>query len=232
MKLFIQEFEDKFINNLSLIDHENIIIVTDSIHDDLYSIHYKYDFDAYVFISSLMTNEIYQYILEFNKIKKIILYHDTFNENIITALAPFCTNIGALETKDIIKIPTLINDHLFFNSNKQRNDYIPCFIDNVEVLDEDILSVLYPNSKFRIRLFGSSSIKHPQNIGLLSEQEKAEILNESESCLLIDDSYLLETISCGTKVLRPKKGKLIEDKISPVTDVETYVQFLIRILQQ
>jgi hypothetical protein len=231
MKLFIQEFDDKFISNLSLIEHPNIVIVNDDISGNLYGIHYKYNFDTYVFVSSLMTNEIYQYILEFHKSKRIILYHDIVNDQVLGTISQFCINVGTLDSNNIIKIPTLINDHIFFNMNKQRSKHIPCFIDHVEILDEDLLSVLYPNKKFNIRLFGSSLIRHPQNIGLLSEKDRAEVLNSSESCLMIDDLYLPEVLSCGTKILRPKEGNLIEDKNSIMTNTETYAQFLIRILQ-
>jgi hypothetical protein len=231
MKLFIQEFDDKFINNISLIEHPNIVIVNDEISGNLYSIHYRYNFDTYVFVSSLMTNEIYQYILEFHKSKQIILYHDIINNQVIDTIAQFCINVGTLDSNGITKIPTLINDHIFFNMSKQRSKHIPCFIDHAEVLDEDLLSVLYPNKKLHIRLFGSSLIRHPQNIGLLSEKDRAEVLNASESCLMIDDLYLPEALSCGTKILRPKEGKLIEDETSTIVNTETYAQFLIRILQ-
>jgi hypothetical protein len=231
MKLFIQEFDDKFINNLSLIESQNSIIINDSVHDNLYLIHYKYDFDAYVFVSSLLTNEIYQYILEFNKSKRIILYHDIINQQIIDSVAQYCTNISSLDMDGVIKIPTLINEHIYFNMNKQRSKYISCFIDSVETLHEDLLSILYPNKKFNIRLFGSSSIRHPQNVGLLSEQDKSEVLNSSEGFLLIDDLYLPEALSCGTKIFRPKQGELVEDKSSIRTNTETYAQFLTRILQ-
>jgi len=232
MKLFIQEFEDKFINNLSLIKHKDIDIITDSLDNDLYSMHYRYNFDTYVFVSSLMTNEIYQYILEFNKTKQIIVYHDSINEKLITDLSQYCVNVGASDAKNIIKIPSLINSHIFFNTRKQRNKYISCFIDGDKIPNDDLISVLYPHKKFHIRLFGFSLRKHPQNIGLLSEEEKAKILNESEGYLLIDDSYLPEALSCGVKILRPKDGQLVEDKDRTVIDTETYAQFLIRILQR
>jgi len=231
MKLFIQEFDDKFISNLSLIEHPSIAIASDTVTGSLYGIHYKYNFDAYIFISSLMTNEIYQYILEFHKSKQIILYHDIVNDQVLNTISQFCINIGLFDSSSVTKIPTLINDHIFFNMNKKRGKYIPCFIDHTEILEKDLLSVLYPNAKFNIRLFGSSTIKHPQNIGLLSERDRAKILNESESCLMIDNSYLPEALSCGTKILRAKEGNLIEDKTSIITDTETYAEFLIRILQ-
>jgi len=231
MKLFIQEFDDKFISNLSLIEHPGIVIVSDNISGNLYSMHYRYNFDTYVFVSSLMTNEIYQYIVEFHKSKRIILYHDRINTEVPDTAAQFCINIGSFEGNSVTKIPALINDHIFFNMNRQRNKYIPCFIDHAETLEEDLLSVLYPNKKFHIRLFGSSRIRHPQNLGLLSEKDRAEILNESESCLIIDDLYLPEVLSCGTKILRPNKGKLVEDNTCIEENIETYAQFLIRILQ-
>jgi hypothetical protein len=232
MRLFIQELEDKFINNISLIKHKDIVIVNDDIDNDLYSIHYRYNFDSYVFISSLMTNEIYQYILEFYHTKQIILYHDILNENVISSLANHCINISPLDIQGIIKIPNLINEHIFFNMGKQRQKHIPCFVDNAEMLDENLLNILYPHTKFNIRLFGPPSIKHPQNIGILSEQEKAEILNESESCLLLNDKYIAEALNCGTKILRLKEGLLTEDKTSMPSNTETYAQFLIRILQK
>ena len=231
MKLFIQEFDDKFISNLSLIENPTIVIANDDISGNLYGMHYKYNFDSYIFVSSLMTNEIYQYILEFHKSKQIILYHYIVNYQVLDTISQFCINIGLFDDNRITKIPTLINDHIFFNMNKQRSKHIPCFIDHAEILDENLLSVLYPNKRFNIRLFGSSLIRHPQNIGLLSEKDRAEILNNSESCLMIDDLYLSEALNCGTKILRPKEGGLIEDKISIITDTETYAQFLIRILQ-
>lgn len=178
-----------------------------------------------------MTNEIYQYIVEFNSSKKIVLYHDSINKDIIDNLGTYCINIGQRsDTSSIIEIPSLINKHIFFNMNKQRNKYIPCFIDKESDINNDLFSVLYPNKKFNIRLFGPSSVKHQQNVGLLSEQDRAEVLNEAESCLLLDDSYLLEAVSCGTKILRPKDGQLIEDKILLPDNIETYSQFLDRIL--
>jgi hypothetical protein len=232
MKLFVQEFEDKFINNVSLIKSNNFIVVNDEIDGNLYQIHYKYNFDAYIFVSSLMTNEIYQYILEFNTEKKIILYHDRVNADMMEALGKYCVNIGPKSDMDSgLEIPILINNDIFFNTNKKRNKYIPCFIDNASTMNNELYGVLYPNKNFNIRIFGSSSIKHPQNVGLLSEQDRADILNEAESCLLVDDLYLAEAMTCGTKILRPKNGQLIEDTVSLPENIETYGQFLDRILK-
>jgi len=232
MKLFVQEFDDKFINNISIIESDDLTIINDRIDGNLYHIHYRYDFDAYIFVSSLMTNEIYQYINEFNKSKKIILYHDIIDNNVIDSLSKYCLNIGKKSDKgSMIEIPQLINKHIFFNTNKQRDKYIPCFIDRSSNINDDLLSVLYPNKKFNIRIFGPSSMKHQQNIGLLSEQDRAEVLNKASSCLLVDNLYLPEALSCGTKILRPKDGQLIEDKISLSQDIETYNKFLDRILK-
>jgi hypothetical protein len=229
MKLFIQNLNDKFIKNVSLVENNSLVVVTDNIDNNLYQIHYNYDFDAYIFVASLMNKEIYQYILEFNRDKKIILYNDILDWDVFDSLRSFCTHIGEYDIEGMIKLPPLINDHIFFDMKKPRQKHIPCLIDNKEILDNNLLSVLYPEKKFNIRLFGSL-IKHPQNVGFLTEKNKAKILNESESCLVIDNQYLPEIISCGTKVLRAKKGELVPYDIENINlTIETYAHFLNRI---
>jgi hypothetical protein len=56
---------------------------------------------------------------------------------------------------------------------------------------------LYPKKKLPIRLFNNSAIKHPQNLGLLSEENKADILNKAKYCIILNnDDYAIESKLC------------------------------------
>ena len=45
-------------------------------------------------------------------------------------------------------------------------------------IPDNISKYLYPNSKLPIRMFNNSNILHYQNLGLLTEQDKAEVLKK------------------------------------------------------
>lgn len=224
MKIFIQYINNKFINNLTNID--NHTIVSGAINSNLYAIHYKYDFDAYIFASVLLNREIEQFISEFYQQKKLFIYHPhTIDDAIVDEYKTYCTNISHTDHKDTVKIPLLINDTTFSNQNLERNNKIICFIDDYFDVPKTLQNVLYPNSKYPIQIVGSK-IKHHQYIGDATESEKAYLLNTCDAYLDIDSNYRTEAVLCGTKIVTIDNDTLKPLEHSIPEQHTTYAKFI------
>ena len=241
MKLFIEYLDNKFINNiLSSKINQNISILSSELNNDLYKFHDKYNPDCYILSAKNINSnnkEILQFINEYSSKIKIIFYHE--NKTTID----FCLTNSSLS--DILhigyedidhskykKIPYLLNRDLFFNRNiKHRNSKIICFIDNIEILPNDLNKLLYPNTKLSIILFGN--IIHPQCLGKITEPEKSIILNNYEYYLSINENYLLEASECGCKIFTTQS--ILESKA--MVDIDTsnildYSQFIESLISQ
>lgn len=230
MKLFIQYAQNKFVNSLSDIVGD-IGIAIGTVDNNLYKIHYGYNFDSYIFHSDLLTNEIYQFIDEFKNSHKIILYHhNTVNKDIISKI-PTAVHISDIESEDCIQIPNLVNKHIFYQNDmykKERENIYVCFLDNYNSIPPAVHHIIYPHSDIKLRLF-SKNIKHQQNFGYATELEKAKILNTSQYYIDIDNSYRVEAQLCGAKILK-LKDKTLEEDLSDLPKYKTYAEFIESIL--
>jgi hypothetical protein len=74
-------------------------------------------------------------------------------------------------------------------------------MDKIDHVPEDLEKYLYPQANLPIKLFNNKDIIHPQNLGLLSEKDKALLLERSKYYLAITDDYVAEAWSCGCEVL-------------------------------
>ena len=226
MKIFIQNTDDKFINNLSLIKDDKHLIACGDIEDNLYQIHYKYGFDCYTFLSSKFNKETFQFILEFGQKIKCFIYHDTLRPEIIETNKGLCKHlVNEKEVDNAIFIPTLVNRDIFTNEKVERCHNISCFIDRLEQIPQNLLGKIYPNSKLDIKLFNNPKIKHPLNIGKLQEKEKAEILNRSKFFLSLDGFYEAEAFCCGAKVLNIESIESLESQTIKVENIQSYQNF-------
>jgi hypothetical protein len=216
MKFFVQEFNDKFINNIIIslrrMGHE---VLSCPVNGDIYRLYHKFNFDHAIFLSSFFTNEIAQFISEFHsKDIKFFIYHNEkeINQDIITHYGSACTSLSYIKNSHCVYIPQLLNEYIYTDTKIKRNDSLCCFIDHINNIPEELEQHLYPNSKLKIRLFNNNKIKHHQNLGLLNEYEKPEILNQSEYFLAIDDYYVNEASSCGCKIVTLSELKNIKQK--------------------
>jgi hypothetical protein len=76
-------------------------------------------------------------------------------------------------------------------------------------------------------MFNSSEIQHHQNLGLISEIDKANILNAYEFFIDIHHNYTNEARLCGAKVVDVSQIKNNKKPRNPKNiNVETYENFI------
>jgi hypothetical protein len=159
-----------------------------------------------MFIESLIDNEIQQFIAEFFQNVKIFIYHDRKpNLDLINDYRSAAKHIvNKNETiSNTIRLPNLINDQLFLKKDIAKNDEIVCFLEYRDQIPLTLNDILYPKTKHNIKLFNSPYIKHVQNLGLIGELEKANILQLSKYYLPVDDNdeYVAEAMACGCSIV-------------------------------
>lgn len=224
MNIFIEYVDTKFINSLPDMNAGDLNVVVGDINKNLYQIHYRYNFDVYIFCSSKFSSEIHQFCSEFSNDKKIIIYHnDTDHSDIIDAIPQNCMHL--LQKN----MPKLINKHIFYNHHVTRNQDIVCFLDGYDKVPQELTKLLYPNTKMNIKIY-SKNIRNIHNIGYASEKEKAMILNQSSAYLSIDDYYDIEANECGCKVMRIDNDKLVEKSVD-INNHSTYTEFFVGLVK-
>jgi hypothetical protein len=97
----------------------------------------------------------------------------------------------------------------------------------LSTIPENLNRYLYPKTKLPIKLFNNPNIKHHQNLGILSEIEKATVLKNSMFYLTIDEHYLAEAWESGCNVLTvPELDLLISKKYKTKKYYQTYSSFM------
>jgi len=231
MKVFIQRHDDKFINNLTLsLQSMHIDTYCSDINQDLYRIHHYYPFDTAIFLSSKFNNESAQFISEFYSAKRIkfFVYHDQYNEEIISSFGTAAINLVHVKSSsNSVLIPDLINQFLFNNlkMSRKKNRYA-VFLDGLKEIPDNLNDKLYPNTKLNINMFNSQYVQNSQNIGLISEIEKAQILNTYEFFIDINNNYAHEARACGAKVFDIDKLKEKPKQSKKNKSVQTYEEFI------
>lgn len=234
MNIFVQYSDTKLINSLAYIgDGYNVACAT--INNDLYRIHYQYAFDAYVFCDSLVNEEIRCFIKDFGHTKRIIYYHDqSINHQAIAQLQKLCTHIGHEQQDGVLLMPYLVLSNVFNNNpipTQRDNKQILCFLYG-DTIPSNMDSMLYPSTTLPIKIFGKN-IKHPQNLGIVTEPEKANLLRTSQFYLIDGKDYLIEADLCGCSLIEVNNGevKMCEKKdILAKTTYMSYNQFMNSIL--
>lgn len=230
MNFTIQQANNKLNNSLVCLKLEDINIVPINTKNILYKAHYAKPFTHIMFIESLIDNEIKQFIAEFFQNIKIFIYHDRKpNLDFINDYRSAAKHIvNKNETiNNTIQLPNLINDQVFLNKDLTKNDDIVCFLEYREEIPSTLKDLLYPKAKHRIKLFNSPYIKHVQNLGLISESEKANILQLSKYYLPADDSdeYVAEAVACGCSVL-DNLNLQTKDMNIDLLSYQTYASFV------
>lgn len=228
IKLLIQKANNKFINNIDLSSTDFCSKLIIDTTDQLYKIYYKYEFTHAIFIASLFNQEINQFISEFGENVKVFIYND------INIDFPYIKNISGIiqkhktESKNkIIVLPKLVNHELFNNNGYNRINQIVSFLDDIDSIPENLNEYLYPSSKLCLKFFNNNSIIHPQNLGLISEQDKASLLQRSDFYLAITDYYVPEAWACGARVLTIEDLKsLTPNKFKNSKSFQSYANFL------
>lgn len=223
MKIFVQYTDTKFANSIVDIKGE-FSIASGVLNNNLFDIQNMYNFDTYIFCANLFNLEIYQFIEDYQQIKNIIFYHPTINSQILN-ISNRIKHISSVEQDGCIKIPNCINTHVFYKKECERNSKTVCFLDAYTELPQQINKLLYPDNRVLLQIF-SKNIKHQQNFGYLTESDKAQLLNISDSYLNLDNEYLIEAKLCGVKVLEINTNGDISHNISDIPKYTTYKEFL------
>lgn len=234
MKLLVQYANNKFINNIANTDIGDIAIDTVNVSGNLYQMYYNRHWSHAIFVESIVTNEILQFVSEFFQTVKIYIYHDkTPNIDFIKTYGSSIKHLVRETVKSDLckKVPNLLNKQIFYDKNQQKDDSIICFLDNIpnDVVIEKLKNVLYPATKSKIKLFNSSSLKHHQNLGHLSEKDRAYVLQKSLAYIPISDEYLPEAVACGCQILDTNLNQIKIDNnyLSDYISYDTYIKELI-----
>lgn len=230
MNFKIQQANNKLNNNLRYLKLDSIEIQEFNPNKILYRSHYERPYTHILFVESLITNEIKQFISEFFQSIKFFVYHDKQpNLDLIKHYKTAAKHIvnKSHSIRDTITLPNLINDQIFKLKDNIKNEDIICFLEYRNTLPNKINNLLYPKTKHHIKLFNSPHIKHMQNLGIISELEKASILQSSKYYLPIDhnDEYIPEAISCGCSILDNSNLQPMDMDID-LSSYQTYASFI------
>jgi hypothetical protein len=104
---------------------------------------------------------------------------------------------------NVVQMPKfIINNDLYHNTDSIKIDRKIYFLDQDDEIPEPLLCNLYPKSKDKILMFNNPKISHYQNIGFVTEQDKAQILNTSKYFICNKNCiYAAEAYVCGCEIL-------------------------------
>jgi hypothetical protein len=245
MKIFVQQYDNKFINNLIIsLRQMSQETISTNIVNNLYKLDYLYKFDTYVFIADLFSNEIAQFISEYhNKNEKRFFIYYPSNHR-YEELSPFnkvCKVITWNNSSNHIIVPqNILNTSLFASNATTKQNCAVLFLDQCqEGIPDAIESYLYPNTVLPIKMFNNNHINHVQNLGLLNEFNKAEVLRQSRFFINLNNYYVMEAVACGCDVVdinrltKSKKSKNFLTDISMTRSTKqsilsaiSYTQFI------
>lgn len=213
-KIFVDYKNNRFINGLVGSDQNDLQIVHAQVNKNIYNIYYSLNFNYCIFNLSSLDNEVAQFISEYSSKIKTFIYFDIHNYTDTGLIDAFKDNIYYLVPENtysnyanyanVIKINTnLVNKNIFrIDDNVDRDpDAICVFLDLFESIPEQLMDKLYPKTKTKIIMYNNPKIKHAQNVGPLSEVDRAYVLNRSSYFVNYSDHYIYEAICCGCKIL-------------------------------
>lgn len=214
-KLLVQYCDIKFIQNLCVLQLENTTIQPATFDKQLYRLYFSYQPTHIIFIANKITEECAQFIEDYQGSVNIYAYH--VNEKTLSLIPNYpdsCIHLVPESLKlmmptkhnadKVIYIPSnLINTNIYYNNGRSRSESIVYFAPKgIMALPNDLTSALYPNTTLPIKIFDSPKTHHPQNLGILTEAEKGEVLRNNQYYLTYDlDEYMIEAIECGCKIV-------------------------------
>jgi hypothetical protein len=218
--LFVQDSDNKFVNNIKLTQVPNHQIMLGPINKNLYGLYYSYHFSHFILMASMLDQETLQFVSEYHTEIKCYIYGDInisadileLYKNKVTFILKYTQEF--ISKEHCIILPRLVNEELFnsLNQSSNRHNSIICFIDDLDKIPDSLNQYLYPMTKLPIKLFNNNNIKHHQNLGTLSETDKASMLQQVRYYLTIDEHYLAEAWAAGCDVLTTEELDLIQSK--------------------
>lgn len=230
--IFIQSLADKLFSHIKITQISDTRIISGNYNNNIYQIFYKTNFDTIIISNS---GPIHISILQFTKEfpdKKIFIYQldenfqDIKDNKNIKYISYTDKDATYLERNILYITNNIINDQLY-NSNmladNVKKDYISCFLENTQILPNSVMSSLYPNSHKKIKMFNNPKIQHLQNLGIITEKDRSDILKESEYYLDIDGKYRIEASIYNCKIIDVDTMEVMDYK---TPKYETYSSFI------
>jgi hypothetical protein len=235
--LLIPNLNNKFYRNLTITQSNNFKILANNelLQGNVYGLYYRTKFDYIIVPSSLLSNSIVQFAIEYASSVKIILDIDSdlpteFIDAYKNVFYFLTTNINT-NNRFLLKPSFIINEKLYNNNDLNKQNFIVCFLDNCDSLPTELMDYLYPNSNLKIKMFNGVNIPHHQNIGMINEIERADILKNAEYYLVLNnESYAIEAKLSGCKLLNLDTIKNMEEISLEIPKYTTYEQLLQDIL--
>lgn len=205
----IYEIRDEDLSIINMPNNQSIIKYFYSVQADSASN------NTFIFNSSIIGPEILDFINSFNNITNIWIFIDS-NINEYISTAKYISKLPIENQKYKILQDHIVNKNLYENiSHIEKLDQIVYFINQDTSCLEKIKNYLYPNTKFRIKLFDSDKFSHPQNLGYLTESARQKILLESKYYMHSSSNYYLtESLICGCIPINIDSNSSLEDQLS------------------
>jgi hypothetical protein len=207
--ILVQQSPEKFIQNCSALSFEDIMIIDIAIGNNLYQTFFRHKPEYCIFSGNLVNKEILQFCEDYGDITNIYFFHiDNKSYEKTKSSLPKeskVVHIGYDDTYDAAIPLGLVNDKLFYSTKDNKKDGIVCFMDGLAAIPNELLDLLYPNSSTPIKLFNCPNIRHYQNLGMLTEQNRASLLQAHKYYLDLKQdvgfNYTNEAKSCGAIVV-------------------------------
>lgn len=243
--IHIYPVNNKFNKNILCIEDReyNISSIASqpSIYKYLYtneSLQNKEDTKSNFFIinSSLINNEISDFIRNFHNIFNIWIFIDNNSsilDNNLNVKYITSKNIENLKSKIL---PNNIVDKSIYSSlqNIEKINQLVYFFNpqnNVQAVSR-LEKYLYPGTNLKIKLFDNDKFNHPQNLGYLSENDRGLILAQSQFYLCDNTNYYVtEAMLSGCVLINLDDSADIQDQIKFNKNIQPenfiyYIDFL------
>jgi hypothetical protein len=223
----------RFIENLKLCKIESHFAIS---NDNIFKYPYS-GIPNYIIDTKTIDDTVMMFIEEYaesDKIK-IFLYHHNADLVLVEQINNKVTHLLNQETDNpgCVNIQKYINNHIFFDrsSNTPRSNIMAGFLGEVSEIPFNLTKYLMLSDSKKetmIRLFDNPDIANTYNVGIISEHEKANILQTYKYFLNINDSYIYEAIACGITVLDHKNMQPIDKNLyKGGADISKFIEFLL-----
>jgi len=193
-----------------------------SLHGKLFAMYDQHKPDFLLWPVSEYTQELQDFITEYNSNIKIVLIVDVVipQEELNTFLNSR-NNVAMIVSNDIatkyrntiLNYGRMYDDEVYHASELERNDKIVALLStdndkNHRMLDE----IIYPNNKHdhKIVVLNNPEFESPVNLGIFNYHDLSIILKTFKGVLDIDKTFQLEAQVCGIKYFDIDDGNILD----------------------
>lgn len=223
--------KSRFIENLKLCD---VLYQEVNSNEEIYK-YFLTGVKNYLVSTDMVDNNLIMFAKDKGKEVKIFIDHTIERETdklilellTIDSVVHLIDNTEAI-SKNYLDVSGYVNPRIFFSDqSNDRQNIAAVFLSGVNSIPFNLLKNLETkNLDFKVRLFDNHMIKNKYNVGLLSEQEKANILKKYKYYININNLYLREALLCGAEVLNFENLNSIEIPQSLTSSVKDIHLFL------